>query len=109
MTKYVKLLAVSLILFFPFLGHATNLKPLPCQQFNYLHGIKEKVQGLDPKFNWTTSHCHIITARSIFPRNLKNGHTQFTPGLTVFIYELNHLKFICLPGWNCQAWKGSVG
>jgi len=79
--------------------------PHRCNHFQGFHGIKQQILSIDKTFQWNTPDCKIVGTESIFPRKNKNGTVRFEKGLQVFVYKNDHLKFICVPGWKCNAWK----
>ena len=82
---------------------ANNTQPITCQKFQ-LHGIEQKINKLDEKFQWNDASCKIVATKSIFPRKDENSKFKYEKGMQVFVYQNYELKFICLPGWNCKAW-----
>jgi len=87
------------------ISFANNTKPLMCKNFHGFPEIKQKIISIDKTFRWDSTDCKIVGTKSIFPGKNKNGMVVFKSGLQIFVYNNYQLKFICLPGWICKAWR----
>lgn len=77
-----------------------------CKDFKNLE-VNQRIKALEPTFQLDNPNCEIVATKSIFPRKNANG-VHFEKGIQLFVYQNNKLKFICLPGWQCESWKHNI-